>query len=195
MVKCVILVYNNSLMNYFGIAKLCIVCNRDSKSVGRGGYIMKKRYLLIVLIIFIVIVIWSYLNLEALGAYTQINKGDFQIEYILENGFKGYDIKMQISSDGSFIKKTSYDYNVPEKIEKGYYPKADVAKFVKYAIRHNLFKMNDNMSSNVLDGRNIFFIIRVGEKSIKAGGGEPQDISNDFREILKQFEKLCNDLK
>jgi len=122
----------------------------------------KKRYLLIVLIVFIGIAIWSYLNSETQKMYTQIDKGDFQMEYILEYGFKGYNTNTQIFFDGSYTKKTSYLNNETYNIEKGYYQKNDVAKFIKYAIQHNLFEMNDNMNNdNIIDGRNIFFIIPV----------------------------------
>lgn len=150
-----------------------------------------KKYVLILLIVLIAAAIWTCINIEALKAYTQVGKGEFQITYILENGFKGYDIETQIFSDGSFIKTTSYVYDTADKIEEGHYSKNEVVKFVKYAIRHNIFKMNDNMNDKPpLDAANVFFVIRIGEKSIRAGGCNPQSVSNNFKKILKKFSEL-----
>ena len=150
-----------------------------------------RKYIIIIGTILIIALIWICLNYPKIEMYIDISKGDFEVTYTIKNGFREKDIKIQIFSDGKFIKTNASRYNEPVTKEIGYYSEADIKRFVKYAVRHNILSMNDNMNAiDLYDGNEVYFEFEIGKRTIRVGGYAPRHVSRSFDKILRKFEEL-----
>lgn len=149
-----------------------------------------KRILLICTLFFIVliVVILSRKQINLARSYDLIDKGDYEIKIILDE--IEYKMEIYIDSKGNALRTyTGHNPEIPDK--NGYYPVSEVKEFLKYAVKKNIFSMNDQMSAKkMLDGSCVYFEIRIGDKFVRAGGYVPMAVSKNFQKIYTRFKEL-----
>lgn len=148
-----------------------------------------KRILLICTLFFIVliVVILSRKQINLARSYDLIDKGDYEMKYRIDENFK---MEIYIDSKGNALRTyTGHNPEIPDK--NGYYPVSEVKEFLKYAVKKNIFSMNDQMSAKkILDGASVYFEIRIGDKFVRAGGYMPMIVSKNFQKIYTRFKEL-----